>query len=95
MLKLLRGGRVLESLGHEDEIDFLKGAAARFGAAVVSYEHISKNTCGYSRQARVNSDNMECRVGRTVWHSNGVEDRSQIHVFHPTLAFAVAMAKSC
>lgn len=36
MLKLLRSGRVLESLGHEDEIDFLKGAAASFGAAVVN-----------------------------------------------------------
>lgn len=36
MLKLLRSGRVLESLGHEDEIDSLKGAAASFGAAVVN-----------------------------------------------------------
>jgi len=42
MLKLLRSGCVLESFGHEDEIDFLKGAAASFGAAVVNYEHISK-----------------------------------------------------
>ena len=42
MLKLLRSGRALESLGHEDEIDFLKGAAASFGAAVVNYEHTSK-----------------------------------------------------